>query len=157
MLLNEIFKKQDTFNNWVFPSQKTLEADFSEYKKKEERKWKGRAESMGMRFPLFDDFQTFVDSLKAAKVVDVTDNFANKVQYLTNTRSLDELRDMVSGYVRPRDVGRIVNGLQNNDPIPYPIILLGGQGMFIMAGNTRINAARILGITPKALLVDVRG
>lgn len=154
MKLTEITNQQQ-FNNWVFPSQPVLQSDFNEYKKKEDTKWKGRAQRMGFRFPIFDNFNHFKHSLQNSQIIPVTKQLVGQVEHLTSVRSLDELRNMVSGYVRPRDVQSIVQGFENNDPIPYPIILNGTNGMHIMAGNTRINAARVLGITPKALIVDV--
>jgi len=35
----------------------------------------------------------------------------------------------VSGYVRPRDVDRIVQGIESGAKLPYPIILKGDKGM----------------------------
>lgn len=155
MKLKHILTEQQNFDNWVFPPEQVIESDFSEYKKKEDRKWKSRAKQMGFQFPIFGTKQDFKQSLQSAQVIPITDQLANQVEHLTSVQTLDQLRDMVSGYVRPRDVDQIVNGFENNDPIPYPIILKGSNGIHIMAGNTRINAARVLGITPKALLVDV--
>ena len=62
---------------------------------------------------------------------------------------------MVSSYAWPRDVARIQQGYQENHKMPLPIIIKGQQGMWIMAGNTRQSVARVMGITPRALLVDV--
>jgi hypothetical protein len=48
-----------------------------------------------------------------------------------------------------------VQGYENNVPLPLPIILKGNDGLWIMAGNTRQSTARVLGIKPQALLVDI--
>lgn len=64
-------------------------------------------------------------------------------------------KDMVSQYVIPRDIDRIIEGFESNDKLPMPIILKSKLGMFIMAGNTRQNVARIMGITPKAILINL--
>lgn len=157
-ILKQLFEQIDVtnYNNWTFPNEETMRADFSEYKKKEERKWKSRASHLGMRYPIFEDYDSYVDALRHGEVVNVTDSFANKIQHLSHTTNISELKDLVNTYVRPRDVDRIVNGFQNNDKIPYPVILKGNKGLFKMSGNTRTNVARILGITPKSLIVDVR-
>lgn len=79
----------------------------------------------------------------------------DKVEHSTDIYNIDDLRNLVSSYKRPRNIDRIISGFKNNDKIPYPIILKSNNRYFIMAGNTRQNTARILGITPKVLVVDV--
>jgi hypothetical protein len=91
--------------------------------------------------------------LSSAPVVDV--DSLRSVQNLTKNRSIADIKDMVSSYAWPRDVARIQQGYQENHKMPLPIIIKGQQGMWIMAGNTRQSVARVLGITPRALLVDV--
>lgn len=150
MLLTELH----TYSNWTFPDQSTMQSDFAEYKKKEQSKWKARAQIIGARFPLFNDFNHFVESLKNAQVVNA-DSIDRDVRNRSHTQSIDDLKDLVSSYVRPRDVDRIVSGFNSHDKIPYPIILKGSNGMWIMAGNTRLDTAGILGVPKKALLVDV--
>lgn len=155
MRLYQYLNEQSSYNNWTFPSDKTIKEDFNEYKKKEERKWKRRAQTIGMRFPIFDTLSDFKSSLKNAEVITVTERFDSRIMNRSHTSSIEDLKNLVSGYVRPRDVDRIVQGFENDDKIPYPIILKGSKGMWIMAGNTRLDAAFIMGVTPKALLVDV--
>ena len=62
---------------------------------------------------------------------------------------------MVSNYKRPRDVKRIVDGFKNNAQIPLSIILKGSNGTHSMTGNTRQSVARVLGYSPRAILIDV--
>jgi len=145
----------EAYTNWTFPDSKTMKSDFSEYKKKEKRKWQGRAEMLGMRWPLFKDFNHFRDSLKKAEVVKLTRSIDNKISNRSHSHDIDDLKQLVSGYVRPRDVDRIVDGFQSNDRIPYPIVLRTQRGMWIMAGNTRLDASFIMDITPIVLIVDV--
>lgn len=145
------------YNNWVFPNDLTIKADFDEYKKKEKAKWQSRAQSIGARWPLFNDIQHFKQSLQAAKIVPINDNIDRQIHNRSMTHSLDSLKSLVSGYQMPRDVDRIAKGFENNDRIPLPIVLQGSKGMWIMAGNTRLDTAGILGVPKKALLVDVSG
>jgi hypothetical protein len=145
------------YKNWVFPNAETLKADFQEYKDKEERKWRGRAASMGFRFPIFPDFESFVSSLRNSPVIVLTREHDSHIQNRSHTGSLSSLKSLVSGYsTGPRDVDRIAKGMFNNEAIPYPIVLKGTRGEWIMAGNTRLDTSSILGVTPKVLLVDVR-
>jgi len=141
--------------NWVFPNEQTMISDFSEYKKKENRKWKQRADAIGMVFPMFTNYDDFKTKLKNAEVVDVTPMFDRLISNRSHTRSIEELKSLVSQYYRPRDVDRIVDGLTTGAAMPMPIIVKGNDGMWIMAGNTRLDAADILGMSRKALLVDL--
>jgi hypothetical protein len=147
--------QQPKFSNWVFPKPGTLQADFEEYKKKETKKWKARAESMGFRFPIFNTFEDFVSALKSAKVITLTSGHDRQIMNRSHTSNLKDLKSLVNGYNTPRDVDRIVNGYNTDAPMPYPIVLRGTKGEWIMAGNTRLDTAFIMGITPKVLLVDV--
>jgi hypothetical protein len=140
---------------WVFPDNKTLKSDFSEYKHKEDYKWKRRAEQIGARFPLFADFDDFVNRLKKARVVNLTRDVDNKITNRSHTSSIESLKSLVGSYSRPRDVDRIIQGIMGDDKIPFPIVLKGNRGMWIMAGNTRLDTAFLLGNKPKVLMVDV--
>ena len=145
------------YKNWVFPNAQTLQADFQEYKDKEFKKWNGRAASMGFRFPIFPDFNSFVTSLQNSPVITLTKEHDSRIHNRSHTGSLNSLKGLVSGYsTGPRDVDRIARGMFNNEPIPYPIVLKGTMGEWIMAGNTRLDTSSILGVTPKVLVVDVR-
>ncbi len=112
---------------------------------------------MGFRFPLFTDLNDFKKSLKSAKVININDSWARSIVNLTDYDNIDSLKNLVQSYVRPRDIDRIIDGFNKNHKMPMPIILQGTKGYHIMTGNTRTNTARIMGITPKALLVDISG
>jgi hypothetical protein len=145
----------EAYSNWTFPDGATMKSDFSEYKKKEKKKWFSRSKMLGMRWPLFKDFNHFKDSLRKAEVVKLTPSLDSKITNRSHSHSIEDLKQLVNGYVRPRDVDRIVDGFQNNARIPYPIVLRTERGMWIMAGNTRLDASFIMDITPTVLIVDV--
>jgi hypothetical protein len=145
----------EAFNNWTFPDDKTMKSDFSEYKKKEKKKWFSRSKMMGMRWPLFKDFNHFRHSLRTADVMKLTPSLDSKITNRSHSHSIEDLKQLVNGYIRPRDVDRIVDGFENNDRMPYPIVLRTRRGMWIMAGNTRLDASFIMDITPTVLIVDV--
>lgn len=153
--MNTLQDRKVSYANWVFPSEATIRADFDEYKLKENKKWKHRAQDMGFRFPIFDSIESFETALREAAVVELTAEQDSIISNRSHCRTLDELNRLVSNYHHPRDVNRIVNGFKSNAAIPMPIILKGKYGQWIMAGNTRSDAATILGIRPKVLMVDV--
>lgn len=142
-----------SFANWAFPDEATIRADFYEYKLKEDTKWRGRAATMGFRFPMFETLDDFKAALHSAKIVSLTPAQDMKIMNRSHTRSIDDLKGLVGGYHRPRDVDRIVQGFTSGASIPMPIVLKGTKGTWIMAGNTRLDTAFILGIVPKVLLV----
>ena len=74
---------------------------------------------------------------------------------MTSIKDMNQLRKLVGLYQRPRDIDRIIEGIQTGASIPMPIILKGQKGLFIMAGNTRQNVAYILGVPIEAILIDV--
>lgn len=156
-LLNEnnFYDQVENYHSWKMHDKETLKNDFKEYKEKEERKWSRRSQTMGFRYPLFKDIEDYKDSLDKSSVITFDDRNWPNINNLSYNYSLDELRNMVSGYNVPRDVDRIIKGFENKKQLPYPVILKGTKGMFIMSGNTRLNVARLMGITPKALLVDI--
>jgi len=141
------------YNNWVRYTADSLSADYREYKHKETTKWQQRARDIGARWPLFGSQDLFRQALDAAPIVQIDQ--LGSVGNLTHNNSIDSITSMVSSYQMPRDVDRIVQGLQSNVPLPLPIILKGSSAMWIMAGNTRQATSRVLGIEPRALLVDV--
>lgn len=153
-LLESTDHQVSTYDHWVRFTPQSVDLDFQEYKKKEHTKWKSRANQIGARFPLFDTAQDFQSALARAPIVNI-DDLPSDVHNMTHNNSLDSIKHMVGSYQMPRDVDRIVQGYKNHQPLPLPIILKGSQGMWIMAGNTRQSTARVLGIPPKALLVDV--
>lgn len=110
---------------------------------------------MGFRFPIFDTLQDFTAALKSAQVITLTTAHDRQVMNRSHTHSIEDLKSLVGGYNTPRDVDRIVQGYESNAAMPYPIILKGSQGEWIMAGNTRLDTAFIMGVTPKVLYVDV--
>lgn len=143
------------YNNWIFPNEETINADFKEYKLKEDKKWKYRAHVMGFQFPIFDTLTDFKNALGSAQVVVLTQAMDRNVMNRSHTSSIASLKFLVSRYSYPRDVDRIVNGYIANAPIPMPVILKGKHGMWIMTGNTRSDAAFIMGFEPRVMLIDV--
>jgi hypothetical protein len=138
-----------------------LRADWTEYEKKAERKWEGRARQLGMQWPMFTDYNDFVQKLKGAEVRNLTDEIDNRIHNRSHTSSIDSLKGLVSSYANsggapPRDVDRIVNGFETGAAMPLPIVVEGTSGAWIMAGNTRLDTAGILGLPKQALWVDLK-
>ena len=152
----DYLSEQERYAKWVNYTPESLKSDFAEYKDKEERKWKTRAQAIGARFPLFKGFPEFTQALKKAKVKKLFQGEAERIGHVVLNNNLSDVKRMVSGYTSgPRDVDRIVKGFESNAKMPMPIILKGKKDQFIMAGNTRLNVAYIMGLLPQVLVVDV--
>lgn len=152
----EYLSEQERYTNWVNYTPESLKSDFAEYKKKEESKWKTRAQAIGARFPIFKGFPEFTQALKKAKVKKLFKGEAERIGNVALNKNLKNVKGMVSHYTSgPRDVDRIVKGFSSNAKMPMPIILSGKKDNFIMAGNTRLNVAYIMGLLPQVLVVDV--
>jgi hypothetical protein len=155
-LLTHRMKVEETiedYDAWIRYTPDSLHADWEEYVHKQDVKWHKRADMIGARWPLFTSMQQFKQALDAAPIVNVDE--LSDVENLTKNHSLADIERMVGGYQNPRDVSRIQAGLHAGVSLPLPIILKGDSGMWIQAGNTRQATARVMGVTPKALLVDV--
>ena len=103
---------------------------------------------------LWETFDTFKSAVKRARKVEVSPSIDRKIEYRSNTSSIESLRDLVSSYQYPRDVDRIVKGYEKGEPIPYPMVLKNGNHMRVLGGNTRMDIAFILHINPVVLMIE---
>lgn len=138
--------------HWIMPSEDDLRLEYRYEYNLPQRNWKGRCKTIGANFPLFADEEDFIAKVKASPIVDLTQTM--HVHNLTSLRSVEDVRDLVSGYAFPRDVDRIVTGLKKGVALPAPIIVKGKLGMWILSGNTRQNLASIANIPRQAIMVD---
>lgn len=139
--------KAKHFNNWAKLTPEQI---------KQEYEWEYIAH-VSHRWKLFKDFDDFKNAVENAEVLTLTPEIDRHVANRSYTETIEELKDLTSNYRFPRDVDRIVHGFETNARMPMPILLkLPNNRLYIMSGNTRTDAAFILGITPKVLVVDVR-
>jgi hypothetical protein len=137
---------------WVMPKDPDLVLEYKYEYSLSSRNWPQRCKAIGAKYPLFDSEQDFIAKIKAASVEPLTPEM--DVHNLTNLRTVEDVRDMVSGYQFPRDVDRIVKGYKEGGTMPMPIIIRGKKGSWILSGNTRSNLAFILKVPVKAIWVD---
>ena len=156
MQINHLYEAAELkrYQNWKKPSVQTLKEDYEEFKHKEGTRWENRARSILMRWPVFTDFEDFKTAIGEAEVKEIDWGFIRKVDGISVTTSIGSLKSLVSTYSTPRDVNRIISGFKNEEQIPMPIILKGEKGMWMMSGNTRTNAALILGYKPKVIIIN---
>ena len=66
-------------------------------------------------FPTVDHFK---NALNSSKTVEITPEMDQSIANRSRTQSLGELKELTSGYRFPRDVDRIVQGLNSNKSCP---------------------------------------
>lgn len=135
-----------SFSNWTMLSKENIENEYDiEYKRIKP--------IFGDVFPTLDDFASAVKSTKPSVLSQSMDS---TIDYRTSgIKTMSQLETLVSTYKYPRDVQKIVRGFVNNNPMPHPIILRRGEYLRIMGGNTRLSVAKVLGIKPRVLIIDV--
>jgi len=148
-LIKEVIEdKKITFDNWKVPSEDKLKQEFQR-----------EHESKGNDF--FDSEQDFLEALKNADIITVTDEDDKLIDYRSRTTDKEDLLDLIStyrswkqGFRTKETFNAIYDGFMNNLPMELPIVIEFADGeRRVFSGNTRMDAAFHLGIEPKVLLV----
>lgn len=147
-------KEKVNFTNWVRPSDKDIELEYKiEYETKSLKSLTNNA------FPTVEDFKKAV---KAAKVITVTPELDKKIAYRSGTRTKQELLSLIRSYAsypqyrNEKTLDAIYDGFRDGKPMKMPLIVKFPNGSLrIMSGNTRMDIAMQLGVTPKALLIEI--
>lgn len=142
------------FNNWVRPDDNALTHEYKiEYEIKPLKQMTGDA---------FPTLQSFLAAAKKGKVLSVTDAIDRKIGYRSRTKNKKDLLSLIKGYAsypqyrNEKTIDSIYNGFETGSPMSMPVVLLFADGsMRIMGGNTRMDVATHLGVTPKVLLIKV--
>lgn len=142
------------FTNWVKPSDKDIELEY-----KIEYEIKPLKQVTNDAFPTVNDFKKAV---KKAKVVSITPALDRKIEYRSRTKSKSQIISLIKGYAsypefrNEKTIEAIYDGFRENNPMKMPFILKFPDGRLrIMSGNTRTDIAQHMGVTPKALLIEV--
>lgn len=91
-----------------------------------------------------------------AKLVILTDLMWRKL-YNTDSWKTDTLKKVYQAFERNneyRSVGRIITQYEEGKVSAPIVIQLGDKSLELVAGNTRLMIARVLGITPKVYLLE---
>ena len=145
ILVKALNKVVSTYNAWRMLTDQEIDQEYEwEYSKVKRR--------FDDPLPTLEDFQKAV---KEGKPEVITPSKDRSIQNRSYPDDIEDLKDMVSQYQFPRDVDRIIDGLENNDPIPYPIVLEEAGDRWIMSGNTRMATSFLLDINPTVLIVKI--
>jgi hypothetical protein len=144
------------FTNWVKPSDKDIALEYKvEYEIKPLKQMTGDA---------FPTLRSFSQAVSKAKVMDVTPAIDRKIAYRSHTGSKESLLSLIRGYAsypefrNEKTIESIYDGFKENKPMKMPFVLRFPNGQLrVMGGNTRMDVANHLGVTPKVLVIDVPG
>jgi hypothetical protein len=139
------------FTNWVRPPLEDLKREF-----------KVEHEKKGLHF--FADEEEFLAACKEGSIMTITPSIDSRIEGRSHTKSYAQLLSLIKNYqsypkYRNEDsLKSIYNGFKTNSPMHLPIVIkgIGGMGMRVFSGNTRLDVASQLGIQPKALVIDAR-
>jgi hypothetical protein len=147
--LKDILLEVVSYNAWVIPDEDTLRREF-----KVEHEYKN--------LNLFDDVEEFLTKVKDGEITPVSKSDDMSIINRSRTGSFDSLLNLISSYAsypkyRNEDTLKdLYTKMEENKELDFPIVLQYPDGRRrIFSGNTRMDVAFQLGITPKVILVNV--
>lgn len=152
---NYLNEEKLNYNNWVKPDKASLTHEYKiEYEIKPLKQMTGNA---------FPTLQSFLDAAKkTGKVVSVSDALDRKIAYRSHTKTKAQIISLIKSYAsypkfrNEKTIDSIFDGFKNNDQMSMPIVLKMPDGSLrIMGGNTRMDIAKQLGVTPKVFQIEV--
>lgn len=147
--LKDILLEVVSYNTWVVPDEDTLRREF-----KVEHEYKG--------LNLFNDVEDFLTKVKNSKITSISKSDDMSIINRSRTQNFDSLLNLISSYAsypkyRNEDTLKdLYTKMEENKELDFPIVLQYPDGRRrIFSGNTRMDVAFQLGITPKVILVNV--
>jgi hypothetical protein len=144
--LVNLLKEIIGFSNWKMPSLSQLKQEFKiEQEMKNNKFWKNE--------------EDFLTAVKNGKIITITPNEDQNIDYRSGTTSYEELLNLIQGYRsypefrNEKTLKDIYNGFKNNQTMDYPIVIEDESNRRVFSGNTRMDIAFQLGINPKVLLI----
>ena len=137
-------------NSWIIPNKEALELEYYvEVELKGHKDW-------------FPTSEAFLDACAVGEVTDLTADMNKKVAYRSNTKTKDQLLNLIRGYAsypefRNEDtIDNLYERIGNDKSMNMPIVLDFGDDTYrVLCGNTRLDVAFQLGQIPKVLIVKV--
>lgn len=143
-----ILKEQMEFDNWKLPSLEQLMLEY-----KVEHTLKGN--------DFWNSEEDFLDAVENGEIISISKEEDRNISYRSRTRSKEDLLSLIRGYRsypqyrNEKTIEKIYEGFMENKPMDLPIVIEFANGRRrIFSGNTRLDIAFQLGITPKVLLVQ---
>jgi hypothetical protein len=142
--------------NWVMPSKKTMRHEYTAEYQNPKRNWEHRSKAIGAPYPLADDLAGFENLITNGNITIITDGDFDDIHGLTDIATIHGIKRLVASYRYPQDVDALVDAFRAGEEMELPVIIEGAKGRWLLDGNTRLNVARALGLTCKAVVVTSR-
>ena len=108
----------------------------------------------------FDSEEEFLEAARKAQVVTITPSEDARIAYRSRTESKEELLSLIKSYRsypkyrNEETLENLYTRFQENEPMDMPIVIEFESGQRrIFGGNTRMDIAFQLGISPKVFLI----
>lgn len=133
---------------WIKPTEENLKHEF-----------KVEIELKGNTF--FDSYDQFKAQADKATVVELTKEVDRKISYRSRTSSKSQLLSLIRSYRsypefrNEQTIENLYQRIGNGESMTMPIVLKFKNGsMRVLGGNTRLDVAFQLGVTPKVLMIE---
>lgn len=150
--LNELISDCSDFSNWVFPDASALQLEYQvEYQNH-------------LKYEFGDIWPTeesFLEAANNGSVIDLSKGEDEKIGNRSYTVNMDELLDLLKSYKswpefrNTGTVQEIVEGFKEDQPMIMPIVVEEDGYSHIMSGNTRLDIAFMMNVTPKVLWIKI--
>lgn len=136
------------FSNWKVPDLKQLKLEF-------------KVEHQLKRNNFFESEEDFLERVDKGNIITITEQDDRSISYRSRTKSFDQLHNLIRSYAsypefRNEDtLKNIYKGFREGKAMDLPIVIEFSNGARrIFSGNTRLDVAFQLGVTPvKVLLI----
>jgi len=147
-------KSKPKFNSWSKPSKENILQEYNvEYKN--HMKY-----NFGNIFPSFKSWNEAIKSGKVKSIPKSKKGILNNFSDSISIKSLISLIKTYNSYPEFRNettIKELQNRFLNNKKIFMPLIYKDKDGsLHVVAGNTRLSIAYILGITPKVIIFTLK-
>jgi len=136
------------FDNWIMPSQEALAQEY-------------HVECVLKGHDFASSEEHFLDLINRASIIEVSHEDDAEIAYRSRTKSKEQLHNLIKGYAsypqfrNEKTLDALYEGFEKNRPMKMPIVIERNEERRVLAGNTRMDVAFQMGITPKVILVKV--
>lgn len=146
--IGDVSLSESKYNSWVMPNKQMLAREF-----RVEHEKKGRRD--------FASEQDFIQAVQNAEIRKIDKSTDKRIGNRSHTTTFDELHDLIKmyrsypKYRNEESLRDMYKRFGNNQPMDMPIIFDDNGELEIFSGNTRMDIAFQMGITPKAMIINI--
>ena len=141
-----------SYSAWRMPDSKNLKQEYNVEYKHHVRDWAG---------DIWPTYKDFIDDVKKAKKTKVSASVDRSIGNRSHTKNKEQLLRLIKSYAsypefrNEKSIDNLYKRVENNESLDMPLVLNTSHGLQIMAGNTRMDVAQHMGVSPMILVIDV--